>query len=211
MAEAELAGDRDRDVDGTKAAILAAAEAVFAECGFDLTSLKAIGDAAGVSRSTPTYFFGNKSQLYDAVLARVIERASGVMLDAYTTTGRATDLDDAVTGYVAVLLGFLASDYSFVRLIQREALADASRVADLFGKPVEDALTALAPAAERAGVSPQQLVLDVIALCWYPFAHEHTLLPALGMNPRDPDFLENHTRHIVRIVMALTGGDEITL
>jgi AcrR family transcriptional regulator len=197
----------ERDPDGTRAAILAAAEDVFARCGFDATSMKAIGDAAGVSRSTPSYFFGDKSGLYDAVLAQVIERARIAMLDAYQHTGPAADIHDAVADYVAVFLDFLARDYAFLRLIQREALTDASRVETLFGQPVQDALTAFAPAAEQAGVSPQQLVLDVIALCWYPFAHEHTLLPALDMSPRDPEFLEGYKRHIVRIVLALGGSD----
>jgi hypothetical protein len=78
-------------------------------------------------------------------------------------------------------------------------------VADLFGKPVDDALAAFAVPAERAGMSAERLLLDVIALCWYPFAHEHTLLPALGMHPRDPAFLEEHKQHIVRMVNALTA------
>jgi AcrR family transcriptional regulator len=197
----------ERDPDGTKAAILAAAEDVFAKCGFDATSIKAVGDAAGVSRSTPSYFFGDKSGLYDAVLARVIERARVAMLEAYEHTGPSVDIHDAVASYVTVFLDFLAADYAFLRLIQREALADASRVEELFGQPVQDALTAFAPAAARARVSPQQLVLDVIALCWYPFAHEHTLLPALGMSPRDPDFLEGYKQHIVRLVLALIDDD----
>jgi hypothetical protein len=104
------------------------------------------------------------------------------------------------------LLDFLARDYAFLRLIQREALADASRVAELFGQPVDDALLAFAPAARRAGISPQRLLLDVFSLCWYPFAHEHTLLPALGMTPRDPEFLDEHKRHIVQLVTARVRG-----
>jgi AcrR family transcriptional regulator len=194
----------ERDSERTREAILAAAEGVFANCGFDASTMKAIGDAAGLSRGTAAYFFGSKNQLYDAVLARVIERARTAMLGAYEHTGEAS-VDEAVATYVAVLLEFLARDYAFLRLIQREALADASRVAELFGKPVDDALAAFAPAAERAGVSPQRLLLDVIALCWYPFAHEHTLLPALGMHARDPAFLDGHKQHIVRIVAALSG------
>jgi AcrR family transcriptional regulator len=71
----------ERDPDGTKAAILAAAEDIFAKCGFDATSMKAIGDA-GVSRSTPSYFLGDKAGLYDAVLNEVIERARIAMLEA---------------------------------------------------------------------------------------------------------------------------------
>jgi AcrR family transcriptional regulator len=195
----------ERDPERTREAVLAAAEDVFARCGFDATTMKAIGDAAGVSRGTAAYFFGSKSDLYDAVLARVIERARTAMLGAYSDSGPSASLEDAVATYVASLLDFLAGDYAFLRLIQREALADASRVAELFGKPVEDALEAFTPAAERAGVSPELLLLDVIALCWYPFAHEHTLLPALGMHPRDPAFLDGHKQHIVRIVTALAA------
>jgi TetR/AcrR family transcriptional regulator len=193
----------DRDADRTRETILDAAEGVFAEYGFDASTMRAIGDAAGLSRGAAAYFFGSKSELYDAVLARVIERAREAMLGAYARTAPAAGPDEAVAIYVGSLLAFLAGDYAFLRLIQREALADASRVADLFGKPVDDALSAFAVPAERAGVSPERLLLDVIALCWYPFAHEHTLLPALGMHPRDPAFLEEHKQHIVRMVTAL--------
>jgi hypothetical protein len=82
-----------------------------------------------------------------------------------------------------------------------------SRVEKLFGQLVDDALTAFARVAERTGVSAQRLVLDVVALSWYPFAHEHTLLPALGMSPRDPKFLQDHKQHVIRIVLALARGD----
>jgi TetR/AcrR family transcriptional regulator len=193
----------DRDADRSRESILAAAERVFARNGFDATTMQAIGDAAGLSRGAASYFFGSKNDLYDAVLARVIERARKAMRAAYQQNLGTSNVDDAVANYVRVLLDFLADDYAFLRLIQREALADASRVAELFGKPVEDALAAFAPAAKRLGVSPQQLLLDVIALCWYPFAHEHTLLPAIGMSPRDPSFLETHKQHIVRLVTSL--------
>jgi TetR/AcrR family transcriptional regulator len=195
----------ERASDRTREAILEAAEAEFARCGFDATTMQMIGDTAGLSRSTAAYFFGNKNDLYGAVLARVIDRARVAMLDAYEHTDPSASVEEAVATYVAVLLDFLASDYAFVRLVQREALGDVSRLAELFGQPVDDALVAFKPAAQQAGISPQRLLLDVISLCWYPFAHEHTLLPALGMTPRDPEFLEEHKRHIVRLVTALAG------
>jgi AcrR family transcriptional regulator len=199
----ETGQTRDRAADRTKEAILAAAEEEFARCGFDVTTMQDIGDAAGLSRSTASYFFGNKNDLYGAVLARVIQRATDALQNAYQHTGPNASVEEAVAGYVAALLDFLARDTAFVRLIQREALADASRVAEFFGQPVDDALAAFSPAAQRAGTSPQRLLLDVISLCWYPFAHEHTLLPALGMTPRDAEFLDEHKQHIVRLVTAV--------
>jgi AcrR family transcriptional regulator len=197
----------ERDADRSKEVILDAAEQAFAECGFGATSMKVVGEAAGVSRGTPSYFFGSKTGLYDAVLARVVERARTAMLERYEHAAHTASLEQAVASYVAAFLDFLASDYSFVRLIQWEALADASRVEKLFGQLVDDALSAFANVAERSGVSAQRLVLDVVALSWYPFAHEHTLLPALGMSPRDPKFLHDHKQHVTRIVLALADHD----
>jgi TetR/AcrR family transcriptional regulator len=197
----------ERDAERTREGILAAAEEAFARKGFDAATMKDIGDAAGLSRSTAAYFFGNKNDLYDAVLARVIARARKAMVGAYGKSRTSADLEMVVATYVSALLDFLARDYAFLRLIQREALGDASRVEKLFGEPVEDALAGFAPAAETAGISPQRLLLDVIALCWYPFAHEHTLLPALGMTPRDPAFLEAHKAHIVALILGLGRPD----
>jgi len=192
-----------RNRDRTKEAILNAAEDVFARRGFDATTLEQIGTGSGFSRSTAAYFFGSKSDLYEAVLARVIARAEQAMLAAFAQARPDSRPEDAVATYVSVYLDFLATDHAYLRLIQRESLGDVSRVAQLFGRPVDEAVTALTPAAEKAGVSAQQLLLDLTALCWYPFAHEHTLLPALGLSPRDPAFLAEHKRHVTALVGAL--------
>lgn len=193
----------ERDGERTRVAILAAAEGLFAQQGFDGTSMQQIGDSAGVARSTPAYFFHSKEELYEAVLARVVARAAEAMARAY---GEGESPEDAVESYVGAFLDFLGREQNFVRLIQREALGDGSRVAEFFGRPVEDAVAALTPAAEKAGLSPQRLVLDLVALCWYPFAHEHTLLPALGMKARDPAFLDEQKRHLSDLVRAIAGA-----
>ena len=196
--------ERLRDPERTREAILAAAEDSFARVGFEGTSLQQIGEAAGVARSTPAYFFGSKAALYDAVLARVIARARETMARAYATGEQAPSVEDAVESYVDAAIEFLGHDRNFVRLIQREALGEGSRVAEFFGHTVEEGIVALAPAAEKAGITPERLVLDLTALCWYPFAHEHTLLPALGMKARDPAFLAEQKRHIGDLVRAMT-------
>ena len=193
----------ERDPDRTREAILAAAEQAFARHGFDGVSLKEISDAAGVSRATPAYFFGSKADLYEAVLARVVARAEAAMLEAHARIDSQDNPDGVVATYVDAFLDLLASDEAYLRLIQREALGSASPVASLFGHPVEDTLLALAPTAEKAGTSAQRLLLIIFSLCWYPFAHEHTLLPALGMRPRDPAFLEEHKQHVVSLISGL--------
>jgi AcrR family transcriptional regulator len=203
-AERKKDAERKRDAERTREVILAAAENCFARLGFDSASLQQIGETAGVARSTPAYFFRSKEALYDAVLARAIARAQRAMARAYAEGDQDRSVEDAVEAYVGVFLDFLGHDQNFVRLIQREALEDESRVAEFFGRSVEEAVAALRPAAEKAGISPQRLVLDLAALCWYPFAHEHTLLPALGINARDPAFLAEQKRHLGDLVRAMT-------
>jgi TetR/AcrR family transcriptional regulator len=196
---------RIRDAERTRETILAAAEDSFARLGFERTSLQQIGEAAGVARSTPAYFFQSKEALYDAVLARAIARGQETMARAYAEGDEARSPEDAVEAYVGAFLDFLGNDQNFLRLIQREALGDGSRVAGFFGQAVDEAVAAVGPAAKRAGVAPERLVLDLTALCWYPFAHEHTLLPALGMEARDPTFLDEQKRHIGDLVRAMTA------
>jgi TetR/AcrR family transcriptional regulator len=201
---AERNEERTRDAERTREAILVAAENCFANLGFEGTSLQQIAEAAGVARSTPAYFFRSKEALYEAVLARAVARSHEAMARAYAKGDDDRPAEDAVESYVGAFLDFLSHDQNFVRLIQREALGDGSRVAEFFGRPVDDAVAALTPAAKRAGISPQRLVLDLVALCWYPFAHEHTLMPALGMKARDPAFLEEQKRHLGDLVRAMT-------
>jgi AcrR family transcriptional regulator len=200
------AAERTRDAARTREAILVAAEDRFARLGYDGTSLQQIGEAAGVARSTPAYFFGSKKALYDAVLARVIDRAQEAMARAYAAGDGDRSAEEAAESYVSAFLDLLGNDQNFVRLGQREALEDASAIAEFFGRFVEEAVVALKAAAEKAGVSPERLVLDLTALCWYPFANEHTLMPALGIEARNLAFLDEQKRHLGNLVRALTGS-----
>src|ERR1700742_962494 len=70
----EAGGDKLRDGERSREAILGAAESLFAEHGFDGVSLGQIAAESGLSRGTPSYFFGSKAELYEAVLARAFER-----------------------------------------------------------------------------------------------------------------------------------------
>ena len=70
---------RTRDAERSRAAILDAAERLFAAYGYHATSLQDVGDAAGVSRGTPSYFFRSKEGLYRAVLDRAFSKVSEIL------------------------------------------------------------------------------------------------------------------------------------
>ena len=66
--------ERERNGARTREAVLDGAEALFAERGYEATSLGDIGAAAGVSRGTPGYFFGTKLDLFLEVFDRACDR-----------------------------------------------------------------------------------------------------------------------------------------
>src|SRR5687768_3368647 len=122
-----------RDANRSRAAILDAAEQIFAERGFDATSLNEIAARAGVSRATPSYFFGSKEALYVAVLERVFadrQLAARSAFEPLEAWARGDDskislreaLERAADGYMA----FLQQRPAFVRLLQHEDLAGGS-------------------------------------------------------------------------------------
>ena len=55
----------------TRAAVLEAAEAIFAEKGFAATRLEDVADRVGIRRASIVYYFKDKKELYHAVLASV--------------------------------------------------------------------------------------------------------------------------------------------
>jgi len=61
-------GRRPGPESGTREAILAAAEQLFLERGYDNASMRAIGAAAGVDAALVTHFFGSKANLLAAAV-----------------------------------------------------------------------------------------------------------------------------------------------
>lgn len=53
-------------------AIIAAAQELFAGCGYEGTSIRDIGKQAGVGHAAVTYHFGNKDQVWKAAIGRTI-------------------------------------------------------------------------------------------------------------------------------------------
>jgi AcrR family transcriptional regulator len=60
---------RRRDAAATRAALLAAAAELFAERGFDRTTVRDIATAAGVNQALVFRYFGSKDELFAAVMA----------------------------------------------------------------------------------------------------------------------------------------------
>lgn len=210
---------RTRDAERSPAAILDAAEQLFAARGFE-ASLGEIGAAAGVSRGTPSYFYGSKEELHAAVLARAFAAREAAVSEAFAplrawaaaapranrppASGLSSALAAAVGGYVA----FLHERPTFVRLVEWETVAGGGRLRATphESTAVEAGLRALRAAGPRRGIrrfDVTQAVIAFVSLCFTPHAQRDTLLPALGVDLDDPAFRRAHERQVVDVLLHL--------
>ena len=208
--------ERVRNPDRSRAAILDAAEQLFADQGYDATSLTQVGAAAGVSRGTPGYFFRSKAELYQAVLDRSFaEVREAVRAGRARALASNESAETILAGAVSDYFDFLAARPNFVRLIEREALSGTRLPHGLSHLSAgQEALTAISaelglddsPSGEAA-----QLLLSIISLCWFPMIHARTVAPAVGVRLEDGDELEQRKRHVIRLVLhGLRGSSSFT-
>jgi TetR/AcrR family transcriptional regulator len=198
---------RTRDANASRDTILDAAETLFATQGYANTSMSDVGQAAGVSRGTPGYFFGSKENLYQAVLERAFSRIH-IFIDTPTSTADepAVVLEQFIHNYI----DFLAANPNIVRLVERESLNNGTALVKnpTHFKTLADGLTSLQQGLAQQGVTtidPKQFLISILSLCWFPFVHTSTLLPTLGLDANDPAFLAARKQHVTQLVLASLG------
>jgi TetR/AcrR family transcriptional regulator len=198
--------ERERNPTRSRAAILDAAERLFAERGYDATSLNDVGTAAGVSRGTPGYFFGSKAELYQAVLDRAFaEVREAVRAGRVRALASGQSTETILAGAVSEYFDFLAARPNFIRLIEREALSGAPQLDG--GSHLSAGQEALAAISAELGLDEAdagetaQLLLSIIALCWFHLIHGRTVAPAVGVELLDLDDLRRRKRHVVDLVL----------
>ena len=211
----EAGTKRDRAAQRSRAAILDAAEKLFAKEGYENTSLREVGEAAGLSRGTPAYFFGSKEGLYRAVVERMADDVRTFVtgtLSRPVSGELGDDIGEAMAWAIGGYVDFLASRPNFVSLVGREVL-DVGRLsegepgltslAEVLGDPGAGFLAeGLRRGPFRKDVDAKQLAISIIALCFFPFAHADGLLrKQLALDPYDPAFIEERKRHVVELVM----------
>ncbi|MEP7226210.1 MAG: TetR/AcrR family transcriptional regulator [Gemmatimonadales bacterium] len=207
--------ERTRNPDRSRAAILDAAAHLFADQGYEATSLNQVGTAAGVSRGTPGYFFGSKLELYQAVLDRSFAEVREAVREGRARALASNESPETIlAGAVSDYFDFLAARPNFVRLIEREALSGSRLPEGASLSAGQEALAAIsaelglddAPSGEAA-----QLLLSIISLCWFPLIHARTVAPAVGVGLENRTQMEQRKQHVVALVLhGLRGSAALT-
>lgn len=206
MAQGAVHGAR---AEKTRAGILDAAEALFAERGFDAARLEDIAERVGIRRASIVYHFKDKRELYDAVLENVFGGLHDVLAEVLA---RGKTLPEQIEAGVSAWVDYVGRRPSIARLILRE-VADASRER---GEGVLRQTRRLRKLVQRevldrpnrketklAAVDPVHMASAVAGATVFLVAAMPTLLPDLEFDPLSREQLEVHKHEVLRIAQRL--------
>jgi TetR/AcrR family transcriptional regulator len=178
---------KSRDLERTKARILAAAQAEFVAHGFDGARTRAIARRAGVHEWMVIYCFKSKRNLYHEVLRRQFAQRTRIF----------AEMPEDIGGAVETAFKTVANNRDIVRLFQWEALT--ARKGDLVAaeerREVFRQGSVWLEQLQHKGILPANLDLlsfrlAIIALGSFPFAFPQLVELATGVQPTDPRFQE---------------------
>ncbi|SRR5579884_3179042 len=197
---------RTEAAEASKKAILDAAEALFAEHGYDATSLQQISDQAGVTRGLPTYFFGSKEELYRAVLERTFALTlTHELIRLLREQARSSDTNpkEGLRIVIGRIFDFLVTHPTFIRITEWEALNGGRYLGNL-PRLVTTLREAVQVLHEEVGWQrdAEQFLIDLVALCWFPLAQADTFLKPLGVDGHDPAFLARRKEHVIHLLLG---------
>jgi TetR/AcrR family transcriptional regulator len=195
----------------TRAAVLEAAEAIFADKGFAATRLEDVADRVGIRRASIVYYFRDKQELYHAVLASVF---GGLHARISEALSRPDPLAARIEACVGAWVDYVGARPSIARLILRE-VADAAperRPAviehtqpffELVRKQVYE--RAEGEDARLSPIDPVHLASTIAGATVFFVAAMPSLVPGLGFDPLSPGHLSTHREEVLRIVRRLLG------
>ena len=205
-----------RDPEQTRARILAAAKVEFARLGLAGARVDQIAALAGVNKRMLYYYFGNKDELFGAVLEatyeHIRESEKALHLDA-------VDPPEAIRRLVAFTWNYYLAHPEFLSLLNSENLHQAEhlkqsttvrRMHSPFVAMIRDILDrGHHSGVFRDGVDAVQLYISIAGLAYFYLANNHTLSAIFGRDLKARRARDARLAHMTEFVLGYlmcTGG-----
>ncbi len=184
MSEPDIVKRPPRNAESTRQAILNAAEAVFAEHGYDGARIELIAKASGYNQGLIFRYFGNKLGLYAEVLKRIDQQANeflgqllGSLIEDESLLADAHRFRAFLSAAIGAFFDFMVAHPHVMRMLvweQAESWRTYTQLASLFKLEGLEQFEALLSRAQQAGLLRSQdypFILFLLAeqICWiYP-------------------------------------------
>ena len=200
---------RLRDADKSQLVILAAAMDEFAQYGYAGGRVDRIAERAEINKRLIYYYFGNKDDLFLAVLERTYAdiRAAEQALHLDEM-----DPVEAVRQLVSFTWHYYLDHPEFIALLNSENLHQAvhlkqsSRIQEMNSPLVAMLAQVLERGREQAifrdGIDPIQLYISIASICYFYLSNNPTLSAIFGRDLRAPKALAQRLSHMTEMVLG---------
>ena len=204
-----VADNGGRNPARTRLAIIEVATQEFAEFGIGGARIDAIALRAGLNKRLLYYYFGNKEDLFQAVLERAYE---GIRTAERALHLGEIDPIEAIRKLVAFTWNYYIAHPEFLSLLNSENLHRASHLKKTsnimeMNSPLVQALDSVlehgrASRLFRSGVDPIQLYISIAALSYFYLSNQHTLSAIFGRDLRAPKAETERLSHMTELVLG---------
>ena len=198
----------------TRASILDAAETRFAERGFSATRLEDVAEAVGIRRASIVYHFRDKRELYETVLAGVLEGFRERLQAALAPPG---PLLARIEAGVGAWLDYVGARPSLARLLLREVADGSPETPPALRQHIEPCVTLVERfrdetrgdlLARAHPIDPVHLASAVVGSTVFFVAAMPGLVPDDAFDPLGEAQLKIHRDEVLRITRRLLGAEE---
>ena len=200
---------RQRDADRSQQAILKAAREEFSEHGFAGGRVDRIAARAGINKRLLYYYYGNKDDLFLAVLERtyadIREAEQALHLDEM-------DPVEAIRQLVSFTWHYYLEHPEFLTLLNSENLHRAehlkkSKHIQEMNSPLVQLLEGVLERGRRTGlfhadVDPVQLYISIASICYFYLSNNYTLSAIFGRDLRAPKAMSERLSHMCELVVG---------
>jgi TetR/AcrR family transcriptional regulator len=184
-----------------RAKIMAAAEPLFAEHGFDGVGIREIAAAAGASGAMIHYYFGNKERLYQAIIENAAATVRGLIAEAISS---ATTLEERLTRFARAYAGYIFGHPNLARILSREMLGGGKHIMEVIPKyattnygMLREAMTEGVKGGELRDIDVDLAPISLIGMIIVFQLLRPLIALGLGKIPFDDRFIERLAAHTV--------------
>jgi TetR/AcrR family transcriptional regulator len=188
----------------TRAAILGAAEDLFARAGLDGARTEAIASAAGVNKALLYYYFKSKEDIYLAVL----DSHRKAFLDrGLEILSRKRPAREVLLEFVSAHFDFISSHRHYPGLFQRSMMGGGPRVARIMGeriRPMAYKMAALLRRGMREGefrsFDVRHTAVSLVGLTVFYFNAAPIIQVVSGEDPFGEENVQKRKREVLRFI-----------
>ncbi|MBR1222697.1 TetR family transcriptional regulator [Bradyrhizobium sp. U87765 SZCCT0131] len=213
MAKTSRPAKWQRDPEGMRLRILAAAKREFSDYGLAGARVDRIAAEAGANKRMLYYHVGNKEDLYLTVLEGAYEH---IRAEERELNLEHLDPPEAIEVLISFTWNYFIRNPEFLALLNTENLERAAhlkrstKVKSMHSPFVEMIRTVVDRGVARGdfqvAMDPVQLYISIAALCFFYLSNSATLSVIFGRNLLSTEAKDERLAHVVGLVLAALTG-----